>query len=97
MAWTYRIDIPNVWAHCTQAVIAQKDRDDSINELAKIMGETYALLQEVDPLKKVKSHESTIISLMKKTIECAYFIRDYAEIKNFCMLVPILSGGSSLC
>jgi hypothetical protein len=56
------------------------------------MEETYAFVQEVDPLKKVESHRPIIISLMKHTIDCGYFIRDYAKIKNFCMLFPIVSG-----
>jgi hypothetical protein len=59
------------------------------------MGDTYAFVQEVEPLKKVKSHEPVIISLMKQTIECSYFIRDYAKVKNFCMLLPALSRGTS--
>jgi hypothetical protein len=59
------------------------------------MGDTYTFVQEVEPLKKVKSHEPVIISLMKQTIDCGYFIRDYAKIKNFCTLAIILSGGTS--
>jgi hypothetical protein len=97
MILTYWIDISHVWAHYIQTIIAQKELDDSIKQLVQIMGDTYAFVQEVDLLKKVKSHEPTIMSLMRQTIECGYFIRDYAKIKNFCMLVPALSGGHSLC
>jgi hypothetical protein len=50
------------------------------------MQDTYAVLLEVEPLKKVESHKPVIISLMKQTVECGYFIRDYAKVKNFCML-----------
>jgi hypothetical protein len=48
-------------------------------------------------LEEVKSHEAIIVSLMVQTINCGYFIRDYAKIKNFCMLVPIVSGGTRSC
>jgi hypothetical protein len=74
--------------------MTQKDRDDSINQLVETMGETYAFLQEVEPLKKVRSHEAIIISLMMQTINCGYFVRDYAKVKNFCMFVSLVPGGA---
>jgi hypothetical protein len=92
----YRMDTSDFWAHYIQTILAQKDLDDNINHLVEIMGKTYAVLQDVEALKKVKSHEGTIMSLMKQTIDCGYFIRDYAKNKGFCMVLT-LSCGSSLC
>jgi hypothetical protein len=59
------------------------------------MRDTYAVLLEVEPVKKVESHKPVVVSLMKQTVECGYFIRDYAKVKNFCMLFPLLDGTSS--
>jgi hypothetical protein len=105
MAWSilsiaHKVDLARAPARQTyltpdQTIIAQRDRDDSINDLAKTIGDTYAFVQEVEPLQKVKSHKPVIIALMKQTIDCGYFIRDYAKIKNFCMLFSIVLGGTT--
>jgi hypothetical protein len=59
------------------------------------MADTYTFVLEADPLTKINSHKRIIISLMVQTIDCGYFIRDYAKTTNFCMLFPIVSGGTS--
>jgi hypothetical protein len=73
------------------------DRDDSIHGLAETMADTYAFVHLAEPLKKIDSQKSIILSLAQQTLECSYFIRDYAKNKSFCMLVLTLSGGGSLC
>jgi hypothetical protein len=93
----YLLDTSDFWAHYIQTMIVQKGWGDSIIQLVEIIGETYAFVHEVEPFQKIHSHLPTIISLTKQTLECGYFIRDYAKIKNFCMLVPTLSGGHSFC
>ena len=52
------------------------------------MGDAYAFVHLAEPLKKVESQKPIIISLTNQTVECSYFIRDYAKNKNFCMLDP---------
>ena len=78
-------------------VIAQKERDNNINALAKTIGDTYEFIHAADALKIIDTQKKIIMSLTAGTIQCSYFIRDYAQNKNFCMLVPILSGGDSHC
>jgi hypothetical protein len=51
------------------------------------MNEVYAFVHETEPLQKIKSHEKIVLLMAKQTIECAYFIRDYAKNKSFCMSV----------
>jgi hypothetical protein len=80
-----------------QTIIAQKDRDDSIHGLAEIMADTYAFVHLAEPLKKIDSQKSIILSLAQQTLECSYFIRDYAKNKDFCMLVPNRSRRGNLC
>ena len=98
MAWSIlssvqKVDLSHAPADQTyltfgQTIIAQKDRDNSINELAKTMGDAYAFVHLAEPLKKVESQKPIIISLTNQTVECCYFIRDYAKNKDFCMLDP---------
>jgi hypothetical protein len=79
--------------HYVKIVLAQNDRDESINRLVDTMNNTYAFVHEAEPLKKIESHKRIIMLLTQQTIECGYFIRDYAKNKNFCMLVPFASDG----
>jgi hypothetical protein len=60
------------------------------------MVDTYTFVLKADPLKKIKSHKPIIISLMIQTIDCGYFIRDYAKIKDFCMFFPVVSDELAL-
>jgi hypothetical protein len=61
------------------------------------MADTYAFIHLAEPLKKIDSQKSIILSLTQQTLECSYFIRDYAKNKGFCMLVPTQSGHGNLC
>ncbi|KAH7922058.1 WD40 repeat-like protein [Leucogyrophana mollusca] len=49
------------------------------------MNNAYSFVREADPLKKIDSHNQYICVLSQQTIECAYFIRDYAKNKSFWM------------
>ena len=80
-----------------QTIIAQKERDDRITELVKTVGDTYTFVHAADALKIIDSQKQIIMSLTAGTIQCSYFIRDYAKNKSFCMLVPTLSGADSHC
>ncbi|KAH7913261.1 WD40-repeat-containing domain protein [Hygrophoropsis aurantiaca] len=76
MAWT-------VLSAAQKIVLAQKDRDDSIIKLMEAMNRAYAFVQEAEPLRKIEFHREVITLLSQQTLECAYFIRDYARNKSF--------------
>ena len=49
------------------------------------MDDAYAFVHEAEPLKKINSHQRVVVLITQQTIECAFFIRDYAKNKRFCM------------
>jgi hypothetical protein len=51
------------------------------------MNGMYAFIHEAEPLEKIKSHRQIVALMMQQTVECGYFIRDYAKNKD-CMSVP---------
>jgi hypothetical protein len=54
------------------------------------MNDSYEFVHEVEPLKKVESHEKIIVHIIQQTTECGYFIRDYSKNKEFCKYFRIL-------
>jgi hypothetical protein len=64
------------------------DRDDSIVRLVETMDDVYSFVEEAEPMKKIESLGRIIELIAHQTTECAYFIRDYALSKDFCMWVP---------
>lgn len=69
---------------CKQALIAQRNRDDSIYELMKTIEDMHSFVEDAEPLKKVKSQQKMMENMSRLTMESAYFIRDYTADKNFC-------------
>jgi hypothetical protein len=53
------------------------------------MNDMYAFIDEAEPLKKIESHRQIVVQMMKHTVECGYFIRDYAKNRDFCMSVSL--------
>jgi uncharacterized protein Yka (UPF0111/DUF47 family) len=68
------------------------DRDDSIVRLVETMDDVYSFVKETEPMKKIKSFGRIIELIAQQTTECAYFIRDYAIGKDFCMSASALHG-----
>lgn len=66
----------------------QKRRDKSVDSLAKAMRDMYVLVQESNPLKEQGTLKSIILTLVKQTTECAYFIQKYAADHSFCVYNP---------
>jgi hypothetical protein len=66
-------------------VLAQKDRDEAIDHLVEVMSDIYSLVHEAETLMGIECHKQILGVLTQQTTECAYFIRDYAINKNFCM------------
>lgn len=60
-------------------------RDDQVHNLADTMRDVYAFVIEAEPLKKLDVFRPILEVMVKQTIECAYFLQDYARIKSFGM------------
>ena len=61
-------------------VQAQQRRDQRILDLVQTMDDTYSLvLVSADELKKHSVLQDVINQILKQTIECGYFIRDYVR------------------
>jgi hypothetical protein len=61
--------------------------DASIHHLVEVMDNVFAFVHEATPLDLSENslQKNIIASMAKQTTECAYFIRDYAKNKSFCM------------
>jgi hypothetical protein len=68
------------------------DRDDAIVRLVETMDDVYSFVEEAEPMKKIESLGRIIELIAQQTTECAYFIRDYAMGKDFCMSASALHG-----
>jgi hypothetical protein len=67
-----------------QIIIAQAERDESIHSLYKKLADVYRLMTEDDSLDKIESMHGIVGNIVKQTLECARFVRDYSETKSFC-------------
>ena len=70
-------------------MLSQKARDEAIDRLVEVMNDVYSFVHEAEALKDIESHKQIVAVITKQTIDCAYFIRDYAINKNFCMSIFI--------
>ncbi|GJJ10686.1 hypothetical protein Clacol_004913 [Clathrus columnatus] len=61
--------------------------DQSILDLFENLDSVYKFIEETTEIKKHPSYERIMTSLAQQTVECAYFIRDYAKKRNFWMRV----------
>jgi hypothetical protein len=66
-----------------KVVLAQIARDDSVNHLVETIADAYSFVREAEPLKEFKSQKRILVQMAQQTMECGYFIRDYAKNKNF--------------
>jgi hypothetical protein len=71
-------------------VLAQKARDEAIDHLVEVMNDAYSFVNEAAALKEIESHKQIIMVLTQQTIDCAYFIRDYAINKSWCKPIFIM-------
>ena len=62
----------------------QIELDGKITNLVQDMQALYAFLKGTDPSKYDGPQRKIVTSLAQQTIECAYFIRQYASDPNFC-------------
>jgi hypothetical protein len=61
---------------------AQQVRDQKIHDLVTAMEETYSLTISANELKKDEKLQDVINQILRQTIECGYFIQEYAR-RNF--------------
>ncbi|KAG2363197.1 hypothetical protein BDR07DRAFT_1282899 [Suillus spraguei] len=65
-------------------IIAQVDRDDAVLELLKKISEVYSFITQDKMLHKISSMRDILAIISQQTRECANFIKNYSETKNFC-------------
>ena len=73
--------------------------DASVQRLVEIMNNAFIFLHEAKDLDHlaIQSQKDILGRIAKQTTECAYFIRDYAKNKDFCMpLFPLISHDPDL-
>jgi hypothetical protein len=69
----------------SQMLLAQVERDDSIRELLRKLGDVYKFLAEKqDKLRNIQSMNAVFGKLVQQTVECADFVSRYSETKIFC-------------
>lgn len=80
----------------TQALLAQIHCDESIHGLVDTIVNVYQFVLNADSLKYARSGDQSpsqkniieiLAAMAAQTIECAYFIRAYADKKSFCKQV----------
>src|SRR6267154_3958672 len=67
-----------------QIILAQADRDQAVDDLLKKLEEVYGFMTQDKTLDQIESMHNIVAQITQQTLECARFIRDYSEMKNFC-------------
>ena len=66
-------------------MIAQDRRDKAMDGLLAAMNDLYAFVAAADQLKDIdKDRKKLLKDMFVQTAECAYFIRDKAQVQSFC-------------
>ncbi|KIK45029.1 hypothetical protein CY34DRAFT_574316, partial [Suillus luteus UH-Slu-Lm8-n1] len=64
-------------------ILAQTDRDKAVFELLKKLGEVYSFVTQNEKLSQIESMSAILENISKQARECARFIENYAQTKNF--------------
>jgi hypothetical protein len=86
-----------------QIILAQTERDQSIQSLLDKLEDVYRFMSQEDTLGQISSKRKISERIAQQTLECARFIRDYSQKKGFCKssgyctlhsvnLTPLLKG-----
>ena len=82
---SYSLDL----LHFQQVITGQAERDKAIYDLLKAMDDAYDFVVRTGDLGDIDEARKNILKdLSLQTIQCAYFIRDQAQVKNFCEHIP---------
>ncbi|KAG2105115.1 uncharacterized protein F5147DRAFT_762011 [Suillus discolor] len=68
----------------SKIILAQTERDQSVQSLLEKLEHVYRFMSQKDTLEEISSKRSIAGRIAQQTLECACFIRDYSEKKNFC-------------
>ncbi|KAG2355056.1 hypothetical protein BDR07DRAFT_1427460 [Suillus spraguei] len=69
------------WA--AKVILAQADRDTAILGLLQKLADVYKFITEDERLRQLSSIHPVLGQISEQTLQCANFIRDYSETKNF--------------
>jgi len=78
LAWSILTFIP-------KEIQKQVQLDSDVTSLARTMNDTFDIVEKADQLRR-DSKSKIIVRMVQQTTECAWFIRDYIKIEEFCML-----------
>jgi hypothetical protein len=67
-----------------QMILAQADRDYAVHRLLAKLAQIYDFMTQDETLSRISSMRDIIGRISQQTLECARFMRDYSETKNFC-------------
>ncbi|KAG2365664.1 hypothetical protein BDR07DRAFT_625260 [Suillus spraguei] len=67
----------------SKIILAQTERDDSVQSLLEKLEQVYVFMSQDDTLSKIPSQRTIVERIAQQTLECARFIRDYSERKSF--------------
>ena len=68
------------WLITRKAVKGQLDRDKKICDLVTVMKEVYSFVDALATYpEKIEILEVTILAILKQTVECTFFIREYCN------------------
>ena len=71
-------------------MIAQDKRDKAMEGLLAAMNDLYAFVVAADQLKDMdKDRKKLLKDMFVQTAECAYFIRDKAQVQRFCEYIIV--------
>ncbi|GJJ11010.1 hypothetical protein Clacol_005239 [Clathrus columnatus] len=76
MAWGVISGVVNV-------IVYTQDVDQNILDLFETLDATYKFIEDTKEIENHPSYKRILSTLAKQTVDCAYFIRDYAKIANF--------------
>ena len=71
--------------HSCQLIITQTNLDQSISSLLLKINNVYEFLLEEDTLSDVDPMKDTLARIAQIISECAQFVKNYSETKDFCM------------
>ncbi|KIK33561.1 hypothetical protein CY34DRAFT_35281, partial [Suillus luteus UH-Slu-Lm8-n1] len=72
----------SIFTCASKMILDQADRDDAVSRLLSKISEVFTFITEEKELMKIQSMLATYGKIAQQTLECADFIRHYAETKS---------------
>ncbi|KAG2356813.1 hypothetical protein BDR07DRAFT_1491450 [Suillus spraguei] len=72
-----------VLSAASKIILAQTERDKSVQSLLDKLEQVYDFMTQDDTLGRISSTRTIAGRIAQQTLECAHFIRDYSENKSF--------------